>query len=54
MEKATKDFKKNRCNLLTLSDFKTLVNIASKSSYIKKEDKALVLGWSKDPEKWGK
>ena len=52
MKKADEKFKKNNCKLVTLSDFKTLVGVALGAGYIKKHDKEIVLGWSKDPENW--
>ena len=54
MKKADENFKKNKCRLLTLSDFNALVEVASETGYIKKEEKNVVLSWSKDPENWGK
>ena len=54
MEKATKGFEDSKCNLITLSDFTTLIDIAAKEDYIKEDDKIKVLEWNKDPSGWGK
>ena len=54
MEKTVKGFEDSKCNLITLSDFTTLIGIAAKEDYIKEEDKEKVLEWNKDPSSWGK
>ncbi|MFC1597991.1 orotate phosphoribosyltransferase [Patescibacteria group bacterium] len=54
MEKAKKRFADSNINLYTLTDFTTLVGVASESGYLKEEDKDKVLAWNKDPEGWGK
>lgn len=52
MEKQKKNFEENKCNLFTLSNFSTLIEVAAKQNYIKKEDKEKVLEWNKNPEGW--
>lgn len=52
MEKAVNSFKENNCNIFTLSDFTTLIDIATKQNYVKKEDEEKVLAWNKNPEEW--
>ncbi len=52
-EKARKTFEEADCNLITLSDFSTLVNTAAEINYLKPEEKEKVLEWSKDPAGWG-
>ena len=54
MNKSKILFGEEKCRLHALSNFKVLVETASKSGYIKNDDKALVLSWSKNPEKWCK
>ena len=53
-EKARKAFEEADCNLITLSNFSTLVNTAAENGYIKPEEQEKVLEWSKDPAGWGK
>jgi len=53
-KKAELDFKENNINLITLSDFETLVDAAIKEKYINKKDKKILSKWNKEPEKWRK
>jgi len=52
LESAINKFKKVNCNLLTLTDLKTLVEIAAERNYINPEEKSLVLAWRDNPENW--
>lgn len=54
MEKAKNAFANAGCNLITLSNFSTLVNVAADESYLKPEEKDRVLEWSRDSAGWGK
>jgi orotate phosphoribosyltransferase len=54
MEKAVKGFEEANCQLLTLSNFSELVNVAAKKGYIKEEDIEMLKEWSKNPQEWGK
>ncbi len=54
MELAKKGFEDAHCKLLTLSNFSTLVKVAAKKGYIKKEEIAMLKEWSKNPAEWGK
>jgi orotate phosphoribosyltransferase len=54
MEKAKNAFANAECNLITLSNFSTLVGVAADEGYIRPEEKEKVLEWSKDPAGWGK
>ncbi|NQV08750.1 orotate phosphoribosyltransferase [Candidatus Woesearchaeota archaeon] len=54
MEKATQRFEQAECKLLTLTNFSTLVDVASKEDYITNQDKEIILQWNKDPQGWGK
>lgn len=53
MEKAMKRFKKAEIVLHTLTNFSTLVNVASLTGYIPEEEADKVLAWNMDPEGWG-
>lgn len=53
MEKSKTAFEDANVNLYTLSNFSTLVEVATESGYIKPEEKENVLEWSKSPETWG-
>jgi len=52
MKKAINGFKDDKCNLFALSDFTTLIEVATKENYIKEEDKEKVLEWNKNPGEW--
>jgi len=54
MEKAKDNFSDAGCELISLSNFSTLIDVASNNNYIKTEDKDKVLEWNKDPQNWGK
>lgn len=53
-ENAKKLFKVEKCNLITLTDFTTLINKAADLGYIEGEDREIVLKWNKDSASWGK
>lgn len=53
LEKSKKAFKESNANLYTLSNFSTLVRVATEENYLGLEDKETVLTWSLDPENWG-
>jgi orotate phosphoribosyltransferase len=53
MEKAKKNFRNAKCELIALSNFTTLIEIASETNYINPGDKQKILEWNKDPENWG-
>lgn len=54
MEKAKKMFEEAKCDLVPLSNFDTLIEVASDRNYIRAEDKERILEWRKDPENWGR
>lgn len=54
LEKSKQDFKKAKANLITLTNFTTLADVAIKENYINENEKKNILEWSKNPEKWGK
>ncbi len=54
LEKAINNFQQADCKLITLTNFSTLVEIATGQGYLKDEDKKNVLEWSKNPDVWGR
>jgi len=54
MEKSKKGFEEAQCELITLSNFTTLIEVAAKKGYIKEEEINLLKNWSSNPEIWGK
>ncbi|MGB5700321.1 orotate phosphoribosyltransferase [Muriicola sp.] len=49
---ATENFKKKGIELHTLSDFETLIQLASETNYIKEEQLHTLMEWKKDPSLW--
>ncbi|MCP3682710.1 MAG: orotate phosphoribosyltransferase [bacterium] len=54
LKKGIDKFKKADCNLISLTNFSTLIELAAEQGYIKEDEKQKVLEWSKDPETWGR
>ncbi len=54
MQKAKDKFSQADCNVITLSNFSTLIRIAGENNYISTDAVKNVLEWSKDPAGWGK
>jgi orotate phosphoribosyltransferase len=52
MVSAEKNFSDAKCKLITLSNFWTLVRVAAEEGYIKDEEQALILEWSRNPAQW--
>lgn len=52
MERAKTGFANINCELVTLSKFSTLVEVAAKKGYIKKDKINMLKEWSKNPEEW--
>ena len=50
---AIESFKKEKCKLITLADYETMIDRALANEYIKDSDFASLLEWRKDPKKWG-
>lgn len=48
-----KIFKEGDCDLLTLTDFSTLVNVAKKDGILTDRELVPVLSWNRDPQNWG-
>jgi orotate phosphoribosyltransferase len=53
-ETAVQNFKDNNCNLITLSDYNTLITTAEDGDYITPNHVASLNEWRKNPEKWKK
>ncbi len=47
---AADNFRKADCNLITLTDYNTLINVASKQGYIKNNEISALEKWKKDPQ----
>jgi len=54
IKKAEINFKKNKIKLVSLTDFKTVINVAQKNNYIDRKSQNIILEWAKDPVSWGK
>jgi len=48
------NFTQNNLILHTLTDFPTIIDVASKNGYIKASETQLVLKWQQDPSEWAK
>jgi orotate phosphoribosyltransferase len=53
LDKATENFKKAKCQLITLSDYNELIRQAVQNNYISEKDMKSLEKWREDPEKWG-
>ncbi len=51
---AEENFTKERCKLITLADYNTLITKAKEHNYVMDEDMMSLLKWRKNPEEWGK
>ena len=49
---ADENFEKSNCQLVTLSDYDTLVSSASEGEYISSNDMLSLMDWRKDPQAW--
>jgi len=49
---ATENFEKEKCKLVTLSDYDNMINRAGENEYVKGSDLASLKEWRKDPKKW--
>lgn len=54
MEKARKAFADEKVTLYVMTNFETLVHLASDMKVISEEEKIKVLEWNQDPQGWGK
>jgi len=53
-ETAVQNFKENKCKLITLSDYNTLIATAEADNYIAESDVKSLAEWRKDPASWKK
>jgi orotate phosphoribosyltransferase len=53
LEKATENFKKTKCQLITLSNYEELILQAVQNNYISEKDHKSLVKWREYPEKWG-
>ena len=53
LEKSKKNFEDARVKPFSLTNFSTLVKVAAKNGYLKKDEQKLVLEFQKDPGGWG-
>ena len=49
---ATENFKKEKCKLVTLADYDTMIGWAAENGYVKESDLASLKEWRKDPAAW--
>ncbi len=53
LKEAEENFKEAKCKFETLSNYSALINYASDTSYINKDDIELLRKWKDDPKGWG-
>ncbi|MBN2165748.1 MAG: orotate phosphoribosyltransferase [Marinilabiliaceae bacterium] len=53
-QKAVDSFVEANVDLTTLSDYNTLIQVASKTGYVTADDVETLTNWRKDPAGWGK
>ncbi|MGL5981806.1 MAG: orotate phosphoribosyltransferase [Cetobacterium sp.] len=53
-EKAYKNFEHDKIFWTTLSNFASLIDVATEENYIDLEDSEIALKWNKSPDTWGK
>ncbi|AKA35799.1 orotate phosphoribosyltransferase [Flagellimonas lutaonensis] len=51
-DQAIENFRQNGIELHTLSDYETLIGIASETNYVKEEQLKTLLQWRTDPSQW--
>lgn len=51
---AAENFEKEKCKLITLADYETLIDQAVKSEYVHPDEVDVLLKWKQNPEEWGK
>ncbi len=52
MDIAAQNFKNNKCELFTLTNYDTLIKKAAEENYIRENDLASLMEWKKDPQAW--
>jgi orotate phosphoribosyltransferase len=54
MKESVENFKKEKVDLVTLTDLQTLLEVAISGKYIKPEEKKIILEWVENPRTWSK
>ena len=52
MDIAAQNFKNNKCELFTLTNYDALIKKAAEENYIRENDLASLIEWKKDPQAW--
>ena len=52
MDVAAENFKNNKCELFTLTNYNALIQKAAEENYIREEDLASLLEWKSNPQAW--
>lgn len=52
MDVATQNFKNNKCELFTLTNYDALIQKAAEENYIRENDLASLVEWKQDPQAW--
>lgn len=52
MDVAAENFKNNKCELFTLTNYNALIQKAAEEDYIREEDLASLLEWKSNPQAW--
>ncbi|MBR4155910.1 MAG: orotate phosphoribosyltransferase [Bacteroidales bacterium] len=52
MDVATENFKNNKCELFTLTNYNALIQKAAEENYIRENDLASLLEWKNNPQAW--
>lgn len=50
---AEKRLREGKCNMVAVTNFSSLVQLAVENNYLKEDELSVVLEWNKDPAKWG-
>ena len=52
MEVAAENFKNNKCELFTLTNYNALIQKAAEENYIREDDLASLIEWKNNPQAW--
>lgn len=52
MDVAAENFKNNKCELFTLTNYNSLIQKAAEENYIREDDLASLLEWKSNPQAW--
>ena len=53
LQTASENFQKEKCKLITLADYNTMIQRAAENEYIKAADLKSLMTWREDPKQWG-